>query len=348
MLDSSQSSINDKAWLAQALQNTRRNCLAVYANLSEADRAFPKAQHLNLPIWEMGHIAWFQEWWCQRYPATGERGSILPDADRIYDSRYVSHADRWSLRYPSWSDTLAYLATSLSNTLQALNDAPPSQLYFFQLCLHHEEMHREALLMSLHNLRLPYTKPNQQFKACKLDWIEFAGLTCAAGCEPSEVRNRFVWDNEKWTHAIHLSHFALANRLVNQAEFALFDASYEVDEPEAPVLNISALQADAYAAWAGFRLATEHEWATAVAQRPEAFPDAFGVAWQWTSSVFQAFPGFAADPYAEYSAPWFDGQHRVLKGSSWASSPLLNDTGFRNFYTPDRSDVFAGIRLARS
>jgi gamma-glutamyl hercynylcysteine S-oxide synthase len=348
MFESSQSSLHDKAWLAQALQNTRRDCLAVYSHLTEAERAFPKAKHLNLPIWEMGHIAWFQEWWCHRYPNTRERPSILPTADAIYDSRYVTHADRWALQYPSWDQTLTYLAETLKNSLHSLTVAEPQQLYFFQLCLLHEEMHREALLMSLRDLHLPYKKPGVQTDETDITWVEFEGGIFVAGSAPKDAPDRFIWDNEKWTHNLHLPKFAMASRLVNQAEFALFDADFVVTEPEAPVINVSATQADAYAAWAGFRLATEHEWSAAVSQAPLAFPDAFGVAWQWTSSVFAAFPGFAADPYAEYSAPWFDGQHRVLKGSSWATTPLLSNAAFRNFYTPSRSDVFAGIRLARS
>jgi iron(II)-dependent oxidoreductase len=68
-----------------------------------------------------------------------------------------------------------------------------------------------------------------------------------------------------------------------------------------------------------------------------------GNTWEWTASDFMPYPGFVAGPYKEYSAPWF-GNHKVLRGGCWATrSRLINNT-YRNFYTPDRRDVWAGFR----
>ena len=84
----------------------------------------------------------------------------------------------------------------------------------------------------------------------------------------------------------------------------------------------------------------------------DAFPDgdsAFGCrqmignAWEWTSTTFGAYPGFKAGPYKEYSEPWF-GDHKVLRGGCWATRSSLIRNEYRNFYTPDRRDVFAGFR----
>ena len=68
-----------------------------------------------------------------------------------------------------------------------------------------------------------------------------------------------------------------------------------------------------------------------------------GNAWEWTASPFEPYPGFTVDPYKEYSQPWF-GTHKVLRGGSFASSRRLLRNTWRNFYTPDRSDIFAGFR----
>ena len=68
-----------------------------------------------------------------------------------------------------------------------------------------------------------------------------------------------------------------------------------------------------------------------------------GGVWEWTADDFRPYPGFVADPYAEYSQPWF-GTHRVLRGGCWATSSLLIRNTWRNFYTPDRRDVWAGFR----
>jgi gamma-glutamyl hercynylcysteine S-oxide synthase len=68
-----------------------------------------------------------------------------------------------------------------------------------------------------------------------------------------------------------------------------------------------------------------------------------GNVWEWTASDFVPFAGFAADPYADYSQPWFN-TRKVLRGGSFATSARLARPGYRNFFTPERNDVIAGFR----
>jgi len=68
-----------------------------------------------------------------------------------------------------------------------------------------------------------------------------------------------------------------------------------------------------------------------------------GSVWEWTASEFGPYPGFVADPYREYSQPWF-GTHKVLRGGAWPTRARLVRNTWRNFYTPDRRDVWAGFR----
>jgi iron(II)-dependent oxidoreductase len=68
-----------------------------------------------------------------------------------------------------------------------------------------------------------------------------------------------------------------------------------------------------------------------------------GNVWEWTASDFLPYPGFVADPYRDYSQPWF-GTHKVLRGGCFATRARLLRNTWRNFYTPDRRDVFAGFR----
>jgi iron(II)-dependent oxidoreductase len=68
-----------------------------------------------------------------------------------------------------------------------------------------------------------------------------------------------------------------------------------------------------------------------------------GNVWEWTADNFEPYPSFSVDPYKEYSKPWF-GTHKVLRGGCWATSSLLIRNTWRNFYTPDRRDVWAGFR----
>lgn len=138
-------------------------------------------------------------------------------------------------------------------------------------------------------------------------------------------------------------------------------------EPDQPMVYVSWFEADAYARWAGRRLPDEAEWELAAtgASLPDSLDGTYtgtldtgaspgsdsvygcrqmlGNTWEWTSSVFMPFPGFIADPYADYSAPWFQ-THRVLRGGAFASSSRLVTKTYRNFFLPHRRDVIAGFR----
>lgn len=68
-----------------------------------------------------------------------------------------------------------------------------------------------------------------------------------------------------------------------------------------------------------------------------------GNSWEWCADWFGPYPGFAPGPYKEYSAPWF-GDHKVLRGGCWVTRSRMIRSAYRNFYTPDRRDVWAGFR----
>jgi ergothioneine biosynthesis protein EgtB len=76
--------------------------------------------------------------------------------------------------------------------------------------------------------------------------------------------------------------------------------------------------------------------------------DMTGNVWEWTSDPFAGYENFTAYPYPEYSEVWFDEDHRVLKGGSWATHPSILRTSFRNFFRRHLRIAFAGIRLAAS
>lgn len=71
-----------------------------------------------------------------------------------------------------------------------------------------------------------------------------------------------------------------------------------------------------------------------------------GNVWEWVADDFGPYPGFEVDPYREYSKPWF-GTHKALRGGAWTTQPRLLRNTWRNFYTPDRRDVWAGFRTCR-
>jgi gamma-glutamyl hercynylcysteine S-oxide synthase len=132
-------------------------------------------------------------------------------------------------------------------------------------------------------------------------------------------------------------------------------------DPNEAVTGISFYEAEAFANFGGARLPTEAEWELAArvlataeprvglsaGPAPVRAPDLIGNVWEWTSTPFAAYPGFAAFPYRGYSEPYFDGVHRVLRGGSFATDPRIARVTFRNWYEPWRREIFAGVRCAR-
>ena len=305
---------------------------------------------VNPPRWELGHVGWFQEFWCLR-----QRGeaSILPNADALYNSATVPHDSRWELPLPSFDETLAYRDRVLERVLKEGTDP-----YFADLAARHERMHAEAF----HYTRQTLGYPAPDLKSAP-DTSRAEGDVATGGGAfrlGAEKDGAFAFDNEKWSHVVLLAPFRIARRLVTNAEYRVFIQATGHEPPvywksgklrrfdrwidlpmDEPVLHVSARDAEAYCRWAGRRLPTEAEWERA-AQEP-GMEQLFGSAWQWTSSPFLPYPGFVRDPYAEYSEPWF-GTHRVLRGGSFATPPNVTHAKFRNFYTPERADIFCGFR----
>jgi ergothioneine biosynthesis protein EgtB len=116
-----------------------------------------------------------------------------------------------------------------------------------------------------------------------------------------------------------------------------------------PVIHLSYFEADAYARWAGARLPTEAQWESAVqSASPDTFDDLFGACWQWTSSSYAPYPGFAAADGAlgEYNGKFMVNQY-VLRGGSCVTPEGHARATYRNFFPATARWQFTGIRLAQ-
>jgi len=111
-----------------------------------------------------------------------------------------------------------------------------------------------------------------------------------------------------------------------------------------PVEGISYHEARACARWAGCRLPHETEWEHACSD--PRFVASTGTVWEWCANPFYPYPGYRAFPYPRYSSTWFDGNHYSLRGGGRHTHPALKRPSFRNFYTPGKRHIFAGLRLA--
>jgi EgtB-related family protein len=364
--------------LSSDLIAARDHFARITAGINGAQLLGPKLAIVNPPLWEIGHVGWFQEHWCLRWRDGKELApSILPNADALYNSSTVAHDTRWDLPLPSLAATRRYLSAVLEKTLDRLAREPDNEwlAYFVRLATLHEDMHAEALHYT--HQTLGYAEPEFGARVAIIprdgrgdssanncdpgpEFLEFAGGTFRLGAERDE--QRFIFDNEKWAHDVEVNPFAIAAHPVSNAQYLEYvqsggtaprywrKAGDEWQERrfdrwgplalDEPVRHVSWNEAQAYCRWAGCRLPTEAQWQFAAERMP------WGEVWEWTASTFAPFPGFSADPYADYSQPWF-GTHKVLKGASVATPPRVVSTAFRNFYTPERADVFAGFRTCR-
>jgi ergothioneine biosynthesis protein EgtB len=369
--------------LHDALRGARQYTNAWLDDLIDALWSVPYLPTINPPLWEFGHVAWFQERWCLRDRGRGAplAPSRLAHADRWYDSSRVEHRSRWSLDLPDRAATRRYADQVLHDVLRALEAAREDDdaLYFFRLALHHEDMHAEAFAYLRQTLAYPapVTLPAMPLLPQYGD-VALAGGSFAQGAPRGAG---FVFDNEKWSHEVLVAPFAIASRAVSETEFEAFvnDGGYAQPRwwsesgrawlgssgathphtwrqdgstwqrrsfdrwlplaADAPCVHVNAFEAEAYCVWAQRRLPTEAEWEFAAV---EGAIVPCGV-WEWTSTAFAPYPGFAPDPYEDYSAPWFY-THRVLRGASRVTPPRLWHPRFRNYYVPERGDVFVGFR----
>jgi len=350
-----------RADLQTLVVDARGRTLDLVRDLSDEQFRVPLLRTINPFLWEIGHIAFFQEYWVLRNAAG--RSPMIADGEGLYDSAKVAHDSRWHLPLPTRADTVRYMEEVRDRVLDNLS----CDSYFVLLSIFHEDMHDEAFLITRQTLSYPVPPALKVTDAPAVNISAVGDISIPGGDYRigSSADEEFIFDNEKWMHTVNVRPFRIARSLVTQDEFRTFiDATgsphpvyWKRDangawlrrhfdrwislEPDRPVSNISWSEADAYCRWAGRRLPTEFEWE--VAARTGGCDQMFGSVWQWTSNDFLPYTGFSEDPYKEYSSPWFQ-THKTLRGGAWSTRSRMMRPAYRNFYTPDRRDIWAGIR----
>ena len=196
----------------------------------------------------------------------------------------------------------------------------------------------------------------------------------------------FGWDNEFEQHTVALPAFAMSRYKVTNGEYLDF-VRQGADPPHfwfrqggewfqrtmfgaAPLplgwpVYVTQREAAAYSQWRGKELPTEAQFHRAadgaaavncdfqnwdpvpVASESPGLSQLVGNGWEWTSTVFAPFPGFAPQAlYPTYSQGSFDGQHYVLKGAGPRTDPRLIRRTFRNWFQPRYPWVHEAFRLA--
>jgi ergothioneine biosynthesis protein EgtB len=226
--------------LAEALLASRRDTLDTFAAFEAAlavqQLRVPCLPEVNPPLWELGHIGWFQEWWIARYPdrrrgAAADpdgprRPGLRDDADALYHSSRVPHDSRWSIPLPDADTTRDELARQLQTTLSLLSDTAETDdaLYFFRLALLHEDMHHEAAIITAQTLGIDLPEPRRvdggARRGPRVELAFDAGPSMLGHGGPG-----FVFDNECAAHAVELPAFGIDSQVLCWDEFLPFIGS---------------------------------------------------------------------------------------------------------------------------
>ncbi|MBM3341209.1 MAG: ergothioneine biosynthesis protein EgtB [Betaproteobacteria bacterium] len=181
---------------------------------------------VNPPLWEIGHVGWFHEYWCLRYRADGSVAPPMTEGvDVLYNSAIVPHAERWRLALPPPEATLAYLEKVQAAIFERLRREGPSEhmRYFVQLAVFHEDMHNEAFIYTLQTHGYESGEALTHVAPCVDEKLHgdamIAGGRFMLGATP-EVG--FVFDNEKWAHEVEVKPFQMARTAVSNSQFAAF------------------------------------------------------------------------------------------------------------------------------
>jgi ergothioneine biosynthesis protein EgtB len=220
-----------------------------------------------------------------------------------------------------------------------------------------------------------------QYEITNAQYLEFMN---AGGYENRQLWNDAGW---RWKSEHNIFHPVFWKRAGERWQYrGMFEAE---PLPLHCPAYVSHTEASAYARWAGKALPNEAQWHRATYGTPggeerqypwgseppntslgnfdfqswnpapansyAAGQSAFGVTdllgngWEWTSSLFEPFPGFEPFPfYPGYSANFFDGQHYVIKGGSARTAACMLRRSFRNWFQPHYQYVYAGFRCVEN
>lgn len=364
--------------MAADLAATRARTLALVAHLTTVDLERQIDPILSPLVWDLGHIAAYEDLWCVHRHAG--HALLHGELAAAYDAFETPRAVRGDIEILGHTAALTYLGEVRARTLAAIESHGVDPVVH-EMVLRHELQHTETMRQAMEvagllppsDADLPTLPPTPGgVHHATGGWIDVPAGPFPMGAAP-EV---FAYDNERPRRQVDVPAFRIARRPVTNASWLTFTEgggyvrrewwsdegwAWKEDQdithhpgvadgaPGAAVCHVSWFEAEAFARSVGARLPTEAEWekaATRTAPHDLAPLVGVGQVWEWTSTVFGGYPGFVAHPYREYSEVFFDRGYRVLRGGSWAAHPRVATHTFRNWDLPQRSQIFSGVRLA--
>jgi iron(II)-dependent oxidoreductase len=331
-------------------EEARTRTLALVEAVSEPDLDRQHDPLMSPLVWDLGHIAAFEDLWVCR-----ETGLALlrPELAEVYDAAETPRTERGELPYPRRSEAVAYMEAVRERTLAHLDGLSP---LIAEMLIQHEHQHNETMLQTLQLAEPGVYAPPRSAPAG-------AAATGSVNIEAGAVEigfgaDGFAYDNERPRHPVEVEAFAIDRAPVTNAQYFEFvedggyrrrelwsDAGWEFREREGaehplywtgdgherrfdaveplavdlPVMHVSAFEADAFARWRGARLPTEAEWERAA----ELFEPARGALDQL---------GFGPGPAGPFVGDCWE----------WTASEFAGYPGFEAYPYPEYSEVFFG------
>ena len=350
-----------KETIAARLAEARERTLALVEPLGEDQLNRVYSPLLSPLIWDLGHIANFEELWLVQ--AVGGREPLRGDLGSFYDAIENPRRERGGLPILRAGEVQPYMEAVRDRTLEVLAevDLPgsPDPLlrdgFLYEMVLAHEHQHNETMLQLLQMVES--YKPVESDPGPAAEPVE-AGpemVAVEAGEHPvGATADGFAYDNERPAHEVELGAFWIDRTPVRNAEYASFVEETGAEppmywvrdgrdwvrtamgrtepvDPGHPVVHVSWHEAAAFARWAGKRLPTEHEWEAACAG---ADPDRANL-------DLLAFGTAPAGAYGD--APADSGALQMLGDVwEWTASDFTAYPGFEAFPYREYSEPFFG------
>jgi len=374
--------------LSKALQELRGHTLNSFDGYLSANKlSLPYQMGLNPPVWELGHVAWFQEYWIARNLQRSRglacdlsqprKASLLNEADAWFDSAKVAHSTRWELKLLTPSKCIPYAQDSLAQTLELLhnetNQSPA--LYFYWLVLQHEAMHLEASAYMAQSLGLPFKAlwlqetakagntefrtarvPSQLWKLGSKDFSSYTDMKEAPFC----------FDNELIEKTCSIQDFEISLRPVNWAQYMNFIVATGYRLPNYIRQTGSDFETVLFGNWLPLNMnapAVHLSWTDAQAYCAWAkcrLPTE--AEWDCAAKTLKDFEWghvweWTQDTFTPFEGfvahPYTEysepwfGTHKVLRGASQFTHAVLRHVNYRNFFTSERDDIYSGFRTCQ-
>lgn len=228
--------------LADQLQEARARTLLLVAGVSESDLRLQHDPLMSPIVWDLGHIAHFEEVWLLENiegDTPGREG-----LRGMYDPFRNPRAGRAALELPGRADALGYLAEVRAAVLSRISDLDLTSRaplladgFVFRMVLQHEYQHGETILQTLQLKQgTPWSPPRALGcppAGAAPNGLDSAMVRIPAGTYPLGTDDRSeAYDNERPRHPVELPAFRMDRTPVTGGDWLSFMADGGYERPE--------------------------------------------------------------------------------------------------------------------